>query len=135
MKNLTEKTKGTSFQKSCEKILELLKNHKSAWPFKDPVKREEVPDYYDIIKNPIDLSKIQQNLKNGLYQTKEAFVNDVNLIFKNAKVYNQPHTIFYKYAAELELFAKDHLENLKEETMFEVEKGAENGGKKGKRKK
>lgn len=59
MKELTEKAKGTSFQKSCEKILDLLKSHKSAWPFKDPVKREEVPDYYDIIKNPIDLSKIQ----------------------------------------------------------------------------
>lgn len=49
------KPKGTSFYKSCEKILELLKTHKSAWPFRDPVKREEVPDYYDIIKEPIDL--------------------------------------------------------------------------------
>lgn len=59
MKKLLEKPKGTTFQKSCEKILELLKNHKSSWPFKDPVKREEVPDYYDVIKNPIDLSKIE----------------------------------------------------------------------------
>lgn len=58
MQELINKPKGTSFQKSCERILELLKNHKSAWPFKEPVKREEVPDYYDVIKNPIDLSKI-----------------------------------------------------------------------------
>ena len=55
---LMQKPKGTSFYKSCEKILELLKEHKAAWPFKEPVKREEVPDYYDIIKEPIDLSKI-----------------------------------------------------------------------------
>lgn len=74
-------------------------------------------------------------MKNGLYQTKESFVNDVNLIFKNAKVYNQPHTIFFKYAVELEKFAKDHLENLKEETMFEVEIETENVSKKRRRKK
>lgn len=36
----------------------MLKNHKCSWPFKEPVKREEVPDYYDVIKNPIDLGKI-----------------------------------------------------------------------------
>lgn len=88
MMELMEKPKGTSFQKSCEKILELLKSHKSSWPFKDAVKREEVPDYYDVIKNPIDLSKIEQKLKNGLYQSKTAFTNDINLIFKNAKLYN-----------------------------------------------
>ena len=68
-------------KKSCEKILELLKEHKAAWPFKEPVKREEVPDYYDIIKEPIDLSKIGQNLKNGKYTTKQLFEKDVFLIF------------------------------------------------------
>ena len=28
-------------------------NHASAWPFLDPVPREEVPDYYDVIKYPM----------------------------------------------------------------------------------
>ncbi len=52
------KPKGTTFKNSCKKILDLIKDHKSAWPFKNPVKREEVPDYYDIIKDPIDLGVI-----------------------------------------------------------------------------
>ena len=40
-----------------------------------------MPDYYDIIKEPIDLSKIGQNLKNGKYTTKQLFEKDVFLIF------------------------------------------------------
>lgn len=37
---------------------DLLKLEES-WPFKEPVDANEVPDYYDLVKNPIDLSKMQ----------------------------------------------------------------------------
>ena len=37
----------------CLNIIESMKRHKSAWPFIDPVNKEEVPDYYDIILDPI----------------------------------------------------------------------------------
>ena len=30
-----------------------MRKHKSAWPFQDPVNRDDVPDYYDVIANPI----------------------------------------------------------------------------------
>lgn len=30
-----------------------------SWPFKEPVDANVVPDYYDLVKNPIDLSKMQ----------------------------------------------------------------------------
>lgn len=54
----------------------------------------------------------------------------------NAKMYNQPHTIFYKYAVELEKFAKENLENLKEENMFDdCEDKPKEESKKGRRKK
>ncbi len=36
-------------------ILNQARNHTSAWPFLKPVDREEVPDYYDHIKYPMDL--------------------------------------------------------------------------------
>lgn len=51
-------------------------------------------------------------------------------------MYNQPHTIFYKYAVELERFAKENLENLKDETLFQVEEEkGKKANKKGGRKK
>jgi histone acetyltransferase len=32
-----------------------MRKFKSAWPFLEPVNREDVPDYYDIVTDPIGL--------------------------------------------------------------------------------
>lgn len=37
-------------------------DHDNSWPFRKPVDAKKVPDYYDIIKDPMDLEKIQTNL-------------------------------------------------------------------------
>ena len=84
-----------------------------AWPFKTPVKKEEVPDYHEIIKNPMDLQTIRENNKASKYKTKEAFQDDIMLIIKNAKTYNQKNTIYYKCAMELQIFAEKLLAHLK----------------------
>lgn len=34
-------------------LLSEIQNHPSAWPFVQPVNREEVPDYYEVIKEPM----------------------------------------------------------------------------------
>lgn len=33
--------------------MQVVTEHTDAWPFKEPVDAREVPDYYDIIKDPI----------------------------------------------------------------------------------
>lgn len=72
------------------------------WPFLKPVDRAEVPDYYDIIKNPVAVSTIRERLnKGGFYVTLDIFVADVLRMFQNAKIYNAPETIFYKSAHKL----------------------------------
>ena len=46
--------KGTqSFFKQCQSILRTLVNHSNSWPFRCPVEKAEVPDYYETIKDPI----------------------------------------------------------------------------------
>lgn len=30
-----------------------MKRHKQSWPFVDPVNKDDVPDYYDVITDPI----------------------------------------------------------------------------------
>lgn len=51
------------------KILEFLKKHPCAEPFRFPVDAEllNIPHYYDIIKEPMDLSTIETQLKNKTY--------------------------------------------------------------------
>ena len=39
-----------------------MRKEKSAWAFLEPVNKEVVPDYFDIIKSPIDIKTIEKNL-------------------------------------------------------------------------
>ncbi|OVA11063.1 Bromodomain [Macleaya cordata] len=56
--------------------------------FHYPVMDEEAPNYRSIIQNPMDMATILQRVDSGHYITCSAFVQDVDLILKNAKVYN-----------------------------------------------
>ena len=38
-------------------------------------------------------------------------------MFENCRLYNQPETVYYKCANELEEYLKPHLESLKEGTL------------------
>lgn len=117
---LKEKEKGTTFRNSCKTIIQQILQHTSVWPFKQAVKKEDVPDYYDIIKEPIDFTTISKRLDtDNYYTTKSKFVHEVKLVFKNAKKYNQPQTIYYKCAEELENYSNKILDNLKEEGEFD----------------
>ncbi|KAJ8443493.1 hypothetical protein Cgig2_016976 [Carnegiea gigantea] len=98
---------GVSYQKSLTALMRsLLKtthDHPDAWPFKEPVDARDVPDYYDIIKNPIDLKTMSKRVESEQYYvTFEMFVADVRRMFDNARTYNSPETIYYKCATRLE---------------------------------
>ncbi|KAH7285927.1 hypothetical protein KP509_33G051500 [Ceratopteris richardii] len=86
-------------------VLKAVFEHGDAWPFKDPVDPREVPDYYDIIKDPIDLKTISKRLESEMYYlTLEMFSADMKRMFANARTYNSPDTIYYKCANRLEGF-------------------------------
>lgn len=55
------------------------------------------------------------------YISKEAFTNDLQLIFNNAKTYNKPNTIYHRYAINLEEYIKPHVEHMTEPTQLELE--------------
>lgn len=100
-----ERTKaGNSFNASCLNVVEQLKNHKSAWPFVNAVKKEEVPDYYDVITHPMWLTQMEEKARQGAYQSKADFMRDFDLIIGNCRTYNQKNTIYYKSANELEKY-------------------------------
>lgn len=97
---------GASYQKSLialmRSLLKTMHDHPDAWPFKEPVDARDVPDYYDIIKNPIDLKTMSKRVEEQFYVTFEMFVADSRRMFDNARTYNSPETIYYKCATRLE---------------------------------
>ncbi|XP_026512481.1 protein polybromo-1 isoform X6 [Terrapene carolina triunguis] len=58
----------------------------------------QYPDYYAIIKEPIDLKTIAQRIQNGSYKSIHAMAKDVDLLAKNAKTYNEPGSQVFKDA-------------------------------------
>lgn len=85
-------------------VLSELQNHASAWPFAQAVNRDEVPDYYEVIKEPMDLSTMEQRLEADSYKTMEEFVYDARLVFNNCRAYNNETTTYFKNANKLEKF-------------------------------
>ncbi|KAJ9248232.1 hypothetical protein DTO207G8_7534 [Paecilomyces variotii] len=86
------------------RFLNQIQNHKQAWPFLNPVNRDEVPDYYDVITSPMDLSTMEEKLENDAYTAPKELVRDLQLIFSNCRQYNDATTVYAKCAAKLEKF-------------------------------
>jgi len=77
--------------------------------------KHEYPDYYDIIKRPIDLEKISSKIRNGQYDTLEEAVADFSLVFDNAAKYNEPDSQIYKDAQTLARLAQQTVRHLTED--------------------
>uniref|UniRef100_A0A8C7GT76 Bromo domain-containing protein n=1 Tax=Oncorhynchus kisutch TaxID=8019 RepID=A0A8C7GT76_ONCKI len=50
----------------------------------------QYPDYYAVVKDPIDLKIISQKIQMSLYRSVSAMAKDIDLLAKNAKTYNEP---------------------------------------------
>ncbi|KAH8288251.1 hypothetical protein KR044_006088, partial [Drosophila immigrans] len=85
-------------------VLRSVRRHNDAWCFQEPVKVSQVPDYYDIIKYPMNLSKMEQRLTAGYYCTRHLFNADMTRIFTNCRLYNAAGTDFYRCATTLERY-------------------------------
>ena len=108
------------FMKRCEYILNCLKKHKSGFPFLEPVDPEilGIPDYFQIIKEPMDFSKVEKRLRSAFYKTPVEFEEDVRKIWDNATTYNKPNTEIYHMTLEISQFFERIL--VEEETVFPV---------------
>ncbi|EPE04049.1 histone acetyltransferase gcn5 [Ophiostoma piceae UAMH 11346] len=86
------------------RFLYQIQNHKQAWPFLTPVNRDEVPDYYNVIKSPMDLSTMEEKLENDGYGTPKDMIDDLKLVVNNCRQYNDATTVYNKCAVRLEKF-------------------------------
>jgi len=83
-------------------LLSALQSSSNAWPFLQPVNGDEVHDYYDVIKEPMDLGTMESKLDKDQYESVEDFVKDVLLTVRNCKRYNAETTPYAKAANKLE---------------------------------
>ncbi|XP_075810084.1 transcription intermediary factor 1-alpha isoform X6 [Microtus pennsylvanicus] len=113
-------TKLTAIDKrKCERLLLFLYCHEMSLAFQDPVPLT-VPDYYKIIKNPMDLSTIKKRLQEDycMYTKPEDFVADFRLIFQNCAEFNEPDSEVANAGIKLESYFEELLKNLYPEKRF-----------------
>eukprot|EP00252_Welwitschia_mirabilis_P007044 TRINITY_DN1806_c0_g1_i8.p1 TRINITY_DN1806_c0_g1~~TRINITY_DN1806_c0_g1_i8.p1 ORF type:complete len:760 (-),score=131.86 TRINITY_DN1806_c0_g1_i8:839-3118(-) len=86
-----QKVEPSLFQQ-CASLLKQLMSHKFGYVFNEPVDPVKllIPDYFTIIKHPMDLGTIRRKLDEGSYTSILEFAADVRLTFDNAKTYNPP---------------------------------------------
>lgn len=78
------------WEKAAHRMLQNLSRNASAWIFQEPVNVQtlKIPDYYTIVKKPMDFGTIKGKLKEQRYSNINEFMEDMELVFYNCKLYN-----------------------------------------------
>ncbi|EDV95519.1 GH15750 [Drosophila grimshawi] len=98
-------------------LIKQIQSHKSAWPFMEPVDPEEAPDYYKVIKEPMDLKQMESKLESNTYTKLAEFIGDMTKIFDNCRYYNPKESSFYKCAEALESFFVQKIKSFRENVV------------------
>ncbi|KAH0550003.1 histone acetyltransferase KAT2A [Cotesia glomerata] len=101
-----------SLYNALKSVLNSVKNHSTAWPFLKPVDKNDVPDYYDHIKYPMDLKTMTERLKARYYVTRRLFIADMTRIFTNCRLYNSPDTEYFRCANALEKYFQTRMKEI-----------------------
>ncbi|TVU43547.1 hypothetical protein EJB05_10026 [Eragrostis curvula] len=100
---VTSSTNYAASFKQCANLLKNLMTHTWAGPFLEPVDivKFNIPDYFDHVKEPMDLGTVKKKLNAGIYPTPQDFAADVRLTFSNAMAYNPVNNDFHVMAKKL----------------------------------
>ncbi|XP_071156069.1 bromodomain-containing protein 3-like isoform X2 [Mytilus edulis] len=91
----TEKKKGRNtnqLQYLLKNVMKMVWKHQYSWPFQKPVDPSllNLPDYFKIIKHPMDLGSIKKKLETHKYFSASECIQDFNQMFTNCYIYNKP---------------------------------------------
>ncbi|KAG8714750.1 hypothetical protein FRC11_007261 [Ceratobasidium sp. 423] len=88
----------------CKAVLNALHRNQHANVFRLPVDpvRDNAPNYFLVIKHPMDLSTMKAKLDNKIYKDRAEFEADFKLMIQNAKTYNAPLSYVFNEAVALD---------------------------------
>eukprot|EP00922_Rhytidocystis_sp_ex-Travisia-forbesii_P058272 GHVS01086157.1.p1 GENE.GHVS01086157.1~~GHVS01086157.1.p1 ORF type:complete len:537 (+),score=75.66 GHVS01086157.1:150-1760(+) len=86
-----------------------VSRYEGGWIFEKPVdaKKLRCPDYYDVIKKPMDFAIIKGKLRKLQYNAVQEFLDDVQLVFDNCHLYNKNGTWVALHGTNLERYFRN----------------------------
>lgn len=87
-----------------------LKGMSESWPFLKPVNKKLVKDYYNIVKEPMDLETVAKKVTAHKYHNRHEFLADIERILHNCILYNGKDSTFTHKAEALVRVCRQTLE-------------------------
>uniref|UniRef100_A0A8C3TMF2 Bromodomain testis-specific protein n=1 Tax=Catharus ustulatus TaxID=91951 RepID=A0A8C3TMF2_CATUS len=107
-------------------VMRAMWRHNFSWPFHQPVDAAalNLPDYYTIVKKPMDLGTIKKRLEHNYYTKAAECIEDFKTMFWNCYMYNKPGDDIVFMAEELEKVFMQKIANMPpEERLVCLNKG------------
>ena len=105
-------TEACPSKSALRKTLNSVRDHPEAWLFRMPVDTTLQPDYFKMVKSPIDLLAIGKNVDRGQYNRVSDFLDDIRRVFINCRTYNGIDSDYFDLTNRLESsFCGNLLEN------------------------
>lgn len=130
----TGKQDGTALSpeqiRAFKNIVETITTHKitvkgedyyPSLPFRRIVNKRNMPEYYEVIKDPVALSTVKSKFLNKTYKAVLEIVRDFALITHNAQIYNRPNSGVYKDALVIKSVFEAELQKLVSEGVISAE--------------
>merc|ERR1719245_611755 len=107
--------------KKMKKLIEVVMQYEDSdgrvlsEPFYKLPSRKELPDYYEIIRKPVDIAKIQQRIEEDRYEDMDALERDFMLMCKNTQQYNEDGSLIFEDSIVLQSVFTNARERLEQE--------------------
>lgn len=96
----------------CTRITQKIFDMPISFFFREPVRLDEVPNYKETIKKPMDLSTVLVKLTDHAYKNVDQWKDDMNLIWNNAQKFNPEGNVVHHIAGDLQLVFKRKSEHI-----------------------
>ena len=106
---------------SCSSLKSISSGHDPSKVFHRKVNKRSLPDYYDVIKEPVALSTLKSKRVTKEYKTFADFVRDCALIPHNAQTYNRPEAGAYQDAIVLKRLFEKEFKQLADEEIISTD--------------
>merc|ERR1712223_1026574 len=114
-------------QKKMRKLMEIVIQYEDqdgrvlSDPFMKLPTRKELPDYYDVIRKPVDITKILTKIEDGKFDDMDALERDFMLLCANTQKYNEDGSLIHEDSIVLQSVFTNAREKLSNEWVDEDE--------------
>merc|ERR1712066_564313 len=108
-------------QKKMRKLMEIVIQYEDqdgrvlSDPFMKLPTRKELPDYYEVIRKPVNISKILTKIEDGKYDDMDMMARDFDLLCLNTQKYNEDGSLIHEDSIVLQSVFTNAREKLQAE--------------------